>query len=336
LNGLDAGIIKEIIAKAMEGAELAAEEIIKLFSVPAVSEESYSIQYAARKMSEAASHGRAEVHAQVGINVAPCPKNCAFCSFAARNRIFRHHKTLTPETVIEQCLRFEQDGANAIYLMATANFDLAEYLAVGRQVRAALQPDSILIANIGDFDGEGAAALREAGFTGIYHAVRLGEGAVTGIEPKERWRTIRAAKKAGLLVGTCVEPVGPEHSLEELAEKTLLTREMQPVFSGAARRIPIPGTDLAKKGIVSEARMAHILAVVRLAMGYTVPGNCTHEPNGIGAMAGANLFWAENGSNPRDVAEQTETGRGCTAEKCQSILREAGWNNTEGPSQFFR
>jgi hypothetical protein len=44
---------------------------------------------------------------------------------------------------------------------------------------------------------------------------------------------------------------------------------------------------MAKLGIVSEAPMAHILAVVRLAMGVGVPGNCTHEPSIIGAAAGA-------------------------------------------------
>ncbi|GAB6171760.1 hypothetical protein JCM15765_12380 [Paradesulfitobacterium aromaticivorans] len=76
------------------------------------------------------------------------------------------------------------------------------------------------------------------------------------------------------MIGTCVEPVGREHNAEELTEMTLLTREMAPVFSGAARRIPIPGTALACEGIVSEAEMALILAVVRLAMGYGAPLNC--------------------------------------------------------------
>ncbi len=44
--------------------------------------------------------------------------------------------------------------------------------------------------------------------------------------------------------------------------------------------------------MVTEARMAHILAVVRLAVGLDVPGNCTHEPGGVGALAGANLLGA--------------------------------------------
>jgi biotin synthase len=328
--------IKEIVDRALNGKEITVPEIKELFTVPAVSEESYFIQYASRKMSEVTLEGKAEVHAQVGINVGPCPKNCQFCSFAATNRVFKHFKVLTPEEIIKRCQRFEQDGANAIYLMATANFKFEEFINIAKQVKPALKPETVFIANVGDFDEAGALALKEAGFTGVYHAIRLGEGTVTDIDPKERLKTVRAAKKAGLLVGTCVEPVGPEHALEELVEKTRLVREMAPVFGGAARRIPIPGTELAKKGMVSEARMAHILAVVRLAMGYRVPGNCTHEPNGIGAMAGASLLWAENGSNPRDTDEKTETNRGYSVKKCREILSEAGWDILDGPSQIFK
>ncbi|ODA39965.1 Biotin synthase [Desulfosporosinus sp. BG] len=215
-------------------------------------------------------------------------------------------------------------------MMTTANFDFVEFLKIGREVRAALGPEAVLLANTGDFGREGAEALHQAGFHGIYHALRLREGKVTLIKPETRLRTIQAAKEEGLVIATCVEPVGPEHSVEELTEMTLLTRDMAPVFSGAARRIPIPGTVLAQEGIVSEANMALILAVVRLGVGYAVPLNCTHEPNGMGVLAGASILWAEEGSNPRDVREQTS--RGYSVEGCQTVLREAHWKVAEGPS----
>ena len=75
-----------------------------------------------------------------------------------------------------------------------------------------------------------------------------------------------------MLLGTCLEPVGTEHTIRELVQKTIITREANPVYSGAARRIPLPGTAMASHGMVSEARMAHILAVVRLALGYCHSG----------------------------------------------------------------
>ena len=68
------------------------------------------------------------------------------------------------------------------------------------------------------------------------HAVRMGEGKNTRIDPEVRFKTIKAARETGLWVGTCVEPIGPEHSVEEIAEKILIGRKMNPCYSGAARR----------------------------------------------------------------------------------------------------
>ena len=325
--------IAQIISKALDGGKITADELRRLFRVHYLSEESFMIQHTSRKMSEVASKGKAEVHAQVGINAGPCPRNCQFCSFAAANQIFKEYKIHPLEDIIEKCLLFETDGANAIYLMATATFPFTDFIQLAKEVKAALKPETPLVANVGDFDEDGAKAMREAGFVGIYHAVRLGEGTITTIDPKTRLKTMEAARKAELLIGTCLEPVGPEHSLDELVEKTILTREIQAVYSGAGRRINLPASPLTKHGALNYGKMAHILASVRLATGYSMIGNCTHEPNGIGAMAGANLFWAELGSNPRDTKEQTV--RGWTVERTRQELEESGWEILAGPSAMY-
>ena len=324
-----------IVAKALDGEMLAECEIATLYEVPLFSDESALIQAAARRMSERASESLAEVHTQVGLNIAPCPRNCGFCAFAARNNVFAESFELSIEEVVASARQFEGDGANAVYLMATANYSFGKFVEVSREVRRSLRPETVLVANVGDFDRAEARRLKDAGFAGIYHALRLGEGRDTRIDPARRLETLRNAEETGLLLGTCVEPVGREHSIEELVEKTVVTRLARPVFSGSARRIPIPGTEMAKEGIVSEARMAHILAVVRLAMGYSVPGNCTHEPSIVGAAAGANLLWAEAGSNPRDTEQRTERKRGMTVEECRRALDEAEWKVLRGPSRFY-
>lgn len=325
--------IRQIVDKALSGAEITAAELRALFAVDYLSEESYLIQYASRQKSMQASNGKAEIHAQVGLNVGLCPKNCQFCSFAAVNKIFDKASERPLEDVMASCLAFEQDGANAIYLMATATYTFTDFLKVGQEVRKALKTQVPLIANVGDFDEDGAKALKKSGFDGIYHAVRLGEGVITHIDPNKRLETIAYARRAGLSLGTCLEPVGPEHTLDELVEKTLITREMKPGYSGAGRRVNIAGTALAAHGSLTYAQMAPILAAVRLALGYDTVGNCTHEPNKIGAMAGANLLWAEAGSNPRDTAESTV--RGCTVQQIHDVFAEAGWEVLEGPSVMY-
>ena len=160
-------------------------------------------------------------------------------------------------------------------------------------------------------------------------------GIATAIEPERRRESIPYFPEAVLRVGTFVEPVCPEHSNEEIAELILYTATLNPAYSGAARRISIPGTDLARKGMISELRMSQIVAVTRLAMPETVLGNCTHEPCTLGAAAGANLFWAEIGANPRDTQKKTEQGRGHTVEHCRTLFQESGCGLLEGPSRFY-
>lgn len=113
------------------------------------------------------------------------------------------------------------------------------------------------------------------------------------------------------------------------------TASFNPAYSGAARRIAIPGTKLAKRGTISELRMAQIVAVTRLGTPRTVIGNCTHEPCTLGAIAGANLFWAEVGANPRDIKAKTEEGRGETVPGCRSIFQESHWDLWWGPSRYY-
>jgi len=104
---------------------------------------------------------------------------------------------------------------------------LGKYIVISQEVRAELKPETVMIANIGDFGPPEGKRLKEAGYTGIYHAVRMGEGRDTRIDPEVRFKSIKAARDAGLLVGTCVEPIGPEHSVEEVQQKHLLRKTFQ-------------------------------------------------------------------------------------------------------------
>ncbi len=222
-----------------------------------------------------------------------------------------------------------------MFMMSTAGYPFERFIEVAGEIRRNLNPETTLVANVGDQTLKNAKRLKDAGFAGVYHALRLREGTDSTLSPEKRKESIRNFQEAGLEVGTCVEPVGPEHTNEELAEMIAFTASFDPSFSGAARRIPIPGTAMAKRGVISELRMAQIVAVTRLGMPDSVMGNCTHEPCTLGAIAGANLFWAEVGANPRDIEEKTEEGRGGTVSDCRSIFRESNWDVLDGPSRFY-
>lgn len=237
-------LIREILQKALDGASLSREEITSLFRVPLFSEESAMMLAASRRKSEHAGNGLAEVHAQVGLNIAPCPRNCSFCSFAAKNKVFTERVEISAEEAVAKAKQLEGDGANAVYIMSTADYSFEKFVNISREIRKSLRPETVLVANIGDFTREQAKKLKDTGFVGIYHAVRLGEGRDTTIPVNKRLMTFKNAREAGLSLGTCVEPVGNEHSIEELVEKTIITRDAKPVYSGAARRIPAAGANL--------------------------------------------------------------------------------------------
>ncbi len=327
--------IDELIRKSQGGDTLSREELAYLLGQAPDSAETYKVMAEANRLSKELSDGKAEVHAQFAINLAPCNCDCLFCSFAKINGVFRTATELTPEQAVAYARRFEDDHANAVFMMSTAQYPFERFLEMSVEVRKNLRPETTLIANVGDQSFKNAVRLKDAGFSGVYHALRLGEGKDTGLSVEKRKQSINHFKEAGLEVGTCVEPVGPEHTNEELAEMIEFTASFNPSYSGAARRIPIPGTAIAKRGKISEMRMAQIVAVTRLGMPRSVMGNCTHEPCTLGAIAGANLFWAEVGANPRDVTEKTEEGRGETVSSCRTIFQESNWDVWSGPSRFY-
>ena len=328
--------VADIIEKAGDGGRLSHEEIVALLHLPADAPDTYRVLAEANRVSRELSGNRAEIHGQFALNLSPCPEECAFCSFSAAAGVFRDRWTIDPENAREAAVRLEAGGANAVFLMAVADFDFGEFLEISGEVRRALRPETTLIANVGDRTKAEALRMRDAGFAGVYHALRLGEGTDTRIPPERRIRSLEAFREVGLAVGTCVEPLGPEHSNDEIAERILFAAGLDPAYSGAARRIPVPGSPLEALGMISELRMAQVVAVTRLATPRSVVGNCTHEPCTLGAVAGANLFWAESGANPRDTKENTEEGRGRDVAWCASLFRETGWSVLEGPSVFYR
>lgn len=328
--------VHELLRRSQDGEILCGKDLVFLLSLPTDSAVSYAVMAEAVRLSKELNQGRTEIHAQFAVNLAPCACNCLFCSFAETNGIFSTATEISPEQAAAHARQFEADGANAIYMMATAQYSLERFLELAAEARKHLRPETVLIANVGDQTLKNAVKIKEAGFTGVYHALRLREGQDTGLDPEKRKQSIRNFQEAGLIVGTCVEPVGPEHSNEELAAMIEFTASCNPAFSGAARRISIPGTIMARRGMISELRMAQIVAVTRLGMPRSVAGNCTHEPCTLGAIAGANLFWAEVGANPRDTEAKTEEGRGETVASCGTIFQESGWDIWAGPSRWFR
>ena len=124
----------------------------------------------------------------------------------------------------------------------------------------------------------------------------------------------------------CVEPVGPEHDIEEIMDLMFLAGKHRATYSGVMRRINFPGSPMEQYGMISELEMARMVAVSRLVMGDVPKAHCTHEPHSASLLAGANLFFPEVGASPRDGEADTGKGRGKGLEDCKRIQTDMGWD----------
>jgi biotin synthase len=328
--------IQSILDTVLAGDEINREQAVQLMKTDEKSPEMYAIMSVANSLTRRQYGDRGEVYAQVGINLWPCPKSCAFCSFGAKWNLVESPVEFSLEEVVARAKAFEDAGANAIFLMTTADYPFDRYIEIARAVRKTISARMPMVANVGDFGPEQAGDLVDAGFQAIYHVRRLREGRDTGIDPEERLRTIKAAADVGLDVSYCVEPIGPEHRQEEWVEEMFRGKRLGAVNLAGMWRVPVPGVPLSRFGKISELSLAKAVAVTRIVAGGSIRAMGGHEPRILPLVAGANQVYAETGPNPRDTIEDTSKGRGFSVEACKNLLREAGYAPLEGPTEVFR
>ncbi|MCD8260696.1 MAG: radical SAM protein [Bacteroides sp.] len=267
------------------------------------------------------------VFTQIGINAAPCPINCKFCSMGASHYSMDSRWEKSEEEICELLQTLQRDYFDDFFLMTTADYPQEKILSIGRAVKHLLRSDQKLVVNIGDFDLPMAVKLKEAGFTGAYHINRLRESKDTEALPEEREETLRAIREAGLELYYCIEPIGPEHSYEELAAEIVRARELNIEVMAAMRRIAVKGTPLYERGQITAPELTKIVAVTNLAVNPSRAMN-VHEPIQVAMLAGVNQLYAEVGANPRDTDSHTEQNRGFSPAVAWELLKDFGYEPT--------
>jgi biotin synthase len=324
--------IEDILKKGEDLAALNEEEAQKLLRLELGSKEIYALMETANRISRLQFRGKGENHLHIGVNVEPCPFNCRFCSLAESAGIFTEKIEFDEKEIIAWARRAQSYNADALNIMTTGTYSFDRLLDIGKMLNKEVSIP--LVANTRDITHREGEELLEAGFVGAYHAVRLGEGTDTPFSKKKRLRTITVLNDVGLLWMNCVEPVGPERSIEEIAHLIVLARKYGAVYSGVMRRINFPGSPFEAVGMISEMELARMNAVSRLVMGDVPRAHCTHEPHSASLMAGVNLFFPEVGSSPRDSQTDTGEGRGRSMEACRQFFLEMGWD-PDLPSNCF-
>lgn len=328
--------IEYILDKGSDLQEINRAEALELMKVDEKSPEMYALMSTANRMTREQFNDTAEIISQVGINNGPCPRNCKFCYFGEKWGQIKEPLELSPDQVVFRAKEFEKAGANAILLMTTANYPFEKYVEIGREVRNALSPGMPLTANIGDLGPDEVRQLEDAGFTAANHTFRLREGTDTCIDTGTRKRTLEAIRDSGLALTSCLEPIGPEHSDEEIIDLLFFAvKEFRPSLFSTMNRVPVPGTPFGDKGTISKLKLAKATAVARIVCGSGIDNFSAHPPSSINLAAGANSVASEVGANPRDTAEETSKGIGLSVESCRQILMDADYKVLEGYSKAF-
>lgn len=319
---------RDLLLAARKGKPLDKNDVITLLNVDHNSDEFYELLATANFLSRTEYNNKGLVFAQIGINAEPCSANCKFCSMGQDHYSLPVTGKKNIGEILAELDLLITNGINDFFLMTTADYPVNDFMDIGKVIKKRL-PDKIrFVANIGDFDYETAISLKKIGFTGVYHIHRLREGMDTSLKPESRINTLNAVRDAGLELYYCVEPIGPEHSYDELATEMIRARDYEVKVMAVMRRTPVKGTPLYEKGQITALELTKIAAVARLVTRPQRAMNA-HEVTQMTLLAGVNQLYAEYGANPRDTEVQTEMNRGFSVAKAWNMLWEAGYGVTK-------
>ena len=290
-------LIDEVKVIATGIGVLDKEKIIRLLELDPDSEECEYLGKVAREVARVNSGNRARIGTSIGLDLCPCSASCEFCALGEKWGLIKETAIIDDDRVVQLIKKHYNKEIFQFTLRTTEYYDLEHLMSLAKRIRKEVPGEYFLTANTGELTLEDAKRLKEAGFTGAYHVPRLGEGKYTPFSVEERLKTIENIKKAGLILATGLDPIGPEFSNEELADQIILLRSLEPIGICTMRRESVKGTPMGDIPEISDMRLAQIAAVIRLSF----KGNVAVHPGIQKAFEwGANNAAAEIGATPRE------------------------------------
>jgi biotin synthase len=311
---------------ALEGKRIDDSILIELLELDSASKEASYLGEKARELAGKVVDNKGKIWASIGIDYQTCPMNCDFCSFGEEWNIFEGRHEWTDEEVVEQVEKYVSEGASWITLRTTQYYGIDRLNILAEKVRKEVPGDYGLVANTGEFGKLKAKEMKEAGIDTVYHTLRLGEGKDTKFNIEDRLATLSSVSDADLDLAYLVEPIGPEHSNEEIVKIFKTGLDHGALLTGAMARVLIKGTPLEEKGELSPERLAQIIAVTRLGAGTNAPDICVHPPGRQAMEWGANVVVVETGAVPRAEKECCGDWDKFDSKKARKWFEEAGYD----------
>ncbi|MDD4701628.1 MAG: hypothetical protein PHI96_05350 [Desulfovibrio sp.] len=275
-------------------------------------------------MTRSLAGNRGFIWTAIGIDSTPCDMGCSFCSHAARWDAYKTSPPLSEEEIVEKAGQLADGGADFVVLRTTQHYPLEVLQRLGRLTRDRIGSDMHLVINTGEMSLDTVRALKDSGYSMSYHVVRLREGQDTGHSVDMRMRTIENVLRGGLELQYLIEPLGPEHSAQEILAEARRARAVGASGTGVMARVPIMGTPLAQYGQVSDTYLKRVTAAARLEYPDGGQHLCVHPPTPQTLHCGANTMIVEEAANPRDTSSSSGPWRAFDLPRARAVMREAG------------
>ncbi|KNZ40209.1 radical SAM protein [Acetobacterium bakii] len=319
-------LISRAKESALSGKILDKRDVMALLEIDPNSDACKELGQAARYVAAKVCNNKAYLWAAIGIDYRACPMNCDYCSLGESWGLVRNESELTEDEVIQMAEKYVHEGVKWIVLRTTQFYSFEKLMDLARKIKSVVAGNYQLVANAGEFNESTANKLVDAGFEYIYHTVRLREGINTKFDPEERKKTLKAIQRSSLNLVSLIEPIGVEHSNEEIADSFFNAIKYGAVVTGAMARVPVKGTPLGELPGLSNQRLAQIIAVSRLAAGVHAPDICVHPASELAIAWGANVAVVESGSIPRDTCcSSKEVWNGFDPETAQKWFHAGGY-----------
>lgn len=323
--------VEDLKRRALAGAPARREDVLRLLAFAPDSEEAACLGEAARDVARIVAGNQGRVWSAIGIDCRPCAMNCGFCAFGEKWGLVTKPHEWSDEAIILAARAFVEQGAAWVTLRTTEFYGLDRLCALAKKLRQNVAGYYGLVVNTGEFGPREARAMSACGINVVYHSLRLGEGRTTCFRPEERLATLAAVRDSDLKLAHLVEPVGPEHTDEELAEAFMAAMSNGAALSGVMARINVRGTPFESYEPLSDRRLAQLVAVTRLCAGIHAPDICVHPPRREAVEWGANVVVVETGAVPRDNAQCAEEWQGFAVSDAKRLFRQAGYGPADSP-----
>lgn len=290
--------IDDAFDRAMKDTELLTEkDLIRMLSLDPESEECGYLGSKAREIARVKAKNKAQVGTAFGIDYQPCAASCKYCSFGKAWGLIEGEYYVPAEDIEERMRDRIARGYRKFTLRTTEYYDIDRLCDMARHIREHVPGKYCLSVNTGELSAEQCEKLHDAGIDSAFHTLHLREGIDTNFAPEVRIRTMETIRDSSLSFTAGIDPIGIEHTNEEIAERIMFIRAMKPKSMCSMKRINPKGTPVGDLPEVSDRRVAQVAAVIRFA----TDGGVSAVPMTRIAMEwGANGSSIGTGANPRD------------------------------------